>query len=169
MALDRDERRELAADEPIGTSHARLARLDDLDDYELADDEPDPRGWDVRTTDGRTIGKVDGLIAEPNIMQVRYLEVDLDRDTFGLQEERHVLVPIGRARLDDDRDVVTLNVGSNDMLGQLPPYRGGPIERDYEVLVVTGLGGQTSGSDFYGNSDYFDDRRFYGNRWRPNR
>ena len=39
-----------------GNTQYRLARLDDLDGYKVADGEPDPRGWDVRAADGRTVG-----------------------------------------------------------------------------------------------------------------
>ncbi len=85
-----------------------LARLDDLDDYEIADGEPDIRGWTVKTADGQEIGKVDNLIADPAARAVRYLEVKVKHDLLGTTEDEHVLVPIGAARLNDDDDVVTV-------------------------------------------------------------
>jgi hypothetical protein len=50
------------------------------DDFAVADGEPDVRGWDVVTTDQRTIGKVDDLLADPAALKVKYLTVDLDTD-----------------------------------------------------------------------------------------
>ena len=38
------------------------------------------RGWEVRTTEGRRIGKVDDLLVDRQAMRVKYLDVELDRD-----------------------------------------------------------------------------------------
>ena len=107
---------------PDGTP-GRLARLEDLDDYQVADGEPDPRGWDVKTADGIPVGKVDSLVADTGAMRVRYLDVKLDRKALQLDEDRHVLVPIGEARLDDDEDDVRLLSTTAAQLLAMPPYR----------------------------------------------
>jgi photosynthetic reaction center H subunit len=46
----------------------RLAPMHQLDDYKVADGEPDIRGWSVRTADGRVAGKVDDLIVDTQAM-----------------------------------------------------------------------------------------------------
>jgi uncharacterized protein (TIGR02271 family) len=167
MALDRNDPIDRSsASEGYGVG-GQLGRLGDLHDYEIADGEPDPRGWDVRTADGRSVGKVDDLIADTGTMKVRYLDVELDRKGLNLDEDRHVLVPIGRARLDDDGDTVTLNVASGSVLSQLPAYQHGAVDRDYENRLFGGLGATASGGDFYAHEE-FDDRDFRGAR-RPNR
>ncbi len=86
-----------------------LARLDELDDFEIADGEPDIRGWTVKTADGKEIGEVDNLIANPATREVRYIEVKVKHDLLGTKEDEQVLFPIGAARLNDDDDVVTVN------------------------------------------------------------
>ena len=40
----------------------RLIPLKELDDYQVADGEPDVRGWNVYTATGREIGDVDDLL-----------------------------------------------------------------------------------------------------------
>lgn len=103
----------------------QLARLEDLDDYQVADGEPDPRGWDVKTADGKTVGKVDSLVADTAAMQIRYLDVELDRKALSLREDRHVLVPVSGARLNDDDDNVLLVGTTAAQLVALPPYTAG--------------------------------------------
>jgi uncharacterized protein (TIGR02271 family) len=101
---------------------AHLRRLDDLDDFTVADGDPDVRGWDVRTADGRKAGKVDDLVVDTNAMQVRYLDVELDRSELRLDDDRHVLVPIANARLDDDNDDVLLGSMTADQVVALQPF-----------------------------------------------
>ena len=98
-----------------------LRRLSELDDFEVADGYPDIRGWEVKTPDGRTLGKVDDLIVSISEMRVRYLDVDVDRSLASAvsdaarpkgAEEGHALVPIGTATLDDARDALqAMNAG----------------------------------------------------------
>jgi len=57
----------------------RLSRLRDLQGYEVADGYPDIRGWDVKTSDGTTIGEVEDLIVDPQALRVRYVVVELAR------------------------------------------------------------------------------------------
>ena len=59
-------------------SNASLARLSDAD-YEVAQGEPDVRGWDVVLGSDDVVGKVDDLINDRSAGKVRYLDVDLER------------------------------------------------------------------------------------------
>jgi uncharacterized protein (TIGR02271 family) len=78
----------------------------DHDDWAVADGEPDVRGWDVYTADDRKIGEVDDLLADPNVMKVCYLTVDLDSDVSAAADEP-IRIPISRARIDEaDRKVI---------------------------------------------------------------
>ena len=43
-----------------------LRRLRDLTDFEVADDNPDVRGWSVRGSDGQALGMVHELIVDPD-------------------------------------------------------------------------------------------------------
>jgi sporulation protein YlmC with PRC-barrel domain len=107
----------------------RVVPLSQLDDFKVADGEPDVRGWEVLASDGRKIGEVDELLVDTAAMKVRYLDVDVE--TAGGGHDRHVLIPIGYARLDDARDCVLLDSASSE-LGGIPSYDQGPLTRDFE-------------------------------------
>ena len=149
-----------------GNAEYRLARLDELDGYQVADGNPDPRGWDVRSADGRTIGKVDSLVADTGAMKVRYLDVELDKDELNLSEERHVLIPIGGATLDDDDDVVKLSTLASSQLAKLPEFRHGKITREDEHKLMGQFDSRytpANYADFYSHQN-FSDQRFFGKR-----
>ena len=146
-----------------------LRHLDDLDDFKVADGEPDIRGWTVRTADNRKLGKVTDLLVDMDAMKVRYMEVDLDRKELSLKEDRRVLVPVGVARLNDDDDVVVVSRQAAELAG-LPGYARGTAmtpahERDLRDRY--GAGAATAPSrakdDLYG-SEHFDDRSFFSRR-----
>ncbi len=154
------------------TTTPQLARLDDLDDVRIAEGDPDPRGWDVLAADGRAVGRVDTLIADTAAMKVRYLDVELDEKALGLEEERHVLIPIGGATLHEKEDVVYLGTVPSARLRMLPPYRHGslsrPDEQFYREEFDEGYAQPAQEADFYAHA-HFDDRRFLGRRRRGDR
>jgi len=133
---------------------AQLARLDDLDDYKVADGDPDIRGWEVKTADGHKAGKVDCLIVDTGAMQVRFLDIELDRKALKLNEDRHVLVPISNARLDDDHNDVLLGSLTAAQLAALQPYHhdqpiaqgsAAPTPREGDMQKFYGKRGGTGG------------------------
>jgi uncharacterized protein (TIGR02271 family) len=99
-----------------GMETGRVARLGDLDDYKVADGEPDVRGWTVRALDGREAGEVEELVVNLGELEVAYLEVALDRKALGLAYDRRVLVPIGAARLDDDEKTVFVGLTGVELI-----------------------------------------------------
>lgn len=152
----------------------RVVPLDQLNDFRVADGDPDVRGWEVLASDGRRIGEVDELLIDTNAMKVRYLDVEVE-DGLMAEPDRHVLVPIGYARLDRDRDCVVVdNVASGD-LRAMPAYDHAPLTRDFETRVrdswdggraaSTGLNTGGAADDFYADTS-FDDRRFFGRAGR---
>lgn len=120
-----------------------LARLEDLDDYGVADGYPDPRGWSVRARDGRKVGEVKNLLVDRQALRVRYLEVELDegvltdsrRDhTTGRdRDDRLIHVPVEQARLDDDQDDVRLNLDAAALgaLGRADERNAAPVTADH--------------------------------------
>jgi uncharacterized protein (TIGR02271 family) len=135
-----------------GASH--LGRLNDLDDYKVADGFPDPRGWDVKTEDGRTIGKVGDLVVDTQQMRVRYVDVELDRSLRELardaatpgDQEAHTLLPIGAVQLDDERDDVRVSGYTLEQIAGLPRYTGQQITREYETSLRDGHRGRGVGA-----------------------
>src|SRR5690606_16461941 len=147
-------RPEYAAERPRMTGRAtaeggRLAMLSDLDDFEVADEDPDPQDWEVTASDGRTIGQVKDLVVDTSAMKVRYLDVDVDEEALGATElrGRHVLIPIGYARLDEDEDQVFVDAISSADVSRLPAFEGLPLRRDTEDRIFGFFSGRMTGEE----------------------
>lgn len=156
----------------------RVAALSDLGDFQVAEGYPDPRGWDVMASGGKKVGKVHDLIVDTAQMRTRYLDIKLDRDATGTDDDRDVLVPVGAARLDDGDDNVVLDSLSAAQVAVLPAFTHGEITREYENSVLGHMPGGETGvaagaatgaaaaeSDYYA-THHFDDNRFFSSRDR---
>jgi len=152
--------------------------LDQLHDLKVAENEIDPRGWDVYSLDGELLGEVKQLLVDVAALKVRYLDVELTREVID-RDNRRVLFPVGTARLDERLDRVFVDAATAT-LSAVPAYASdgtGPVSRDYEkaVLSTVSPAGTTAGTDadpgeitaaeldFY-TRDEFDTDRFYGSR-----
>ena len=81
--------------------------------------------------------------------------------------ERHILVPVGRARLDTDEDRVFVDALSAQEALSLPAYDRGTVDRAYEARLRQAFDRSyagEAGGDFYQNDDLYDEGRFYGPR-----
>ncbi len=102
----------------------RLIPLRDLDDYKVAEGEPDIRGWNVYTATGREIGEIEDLLVDTDIGEVVMVDIDLKRD------DRHTLAPIKAAWIDRPNRRVVLNTTMFDVDDDIPALhrRGEPVE-----------------------------------------
>jgi hypothetical protein len=100
---------------------SRFARLRDLDGCQVADGEPDVRGWHVLTHDNRRAGEVAYLVVDLDTMHVCYLEVELDKDALMLRETRYVLVPIDAALANEDEEIVRVGLTTAALIA-IPSY-----------------------------------------------
>jgi uncharacterized protein (TIGR02271 family) len=98
----------------------RIVPMDKLHDYEVAQGNPDIRGWHVIAADRTRVGKVEDILVDTAAMRVRYVDVELDRSLRS--QERHVLVPIEAVDLDGDRHAVVVDRLAGRDLAALPPY-----------------------------------------------
>lgn len=150
------------------TEERRLYRLEELDDYEVENDDPDVRGWGVYDVTERKLGTVDELIVDPLALKVRYMIVDFD-NLEGIEGNNHrLLIPIGQASLDEKKDRVYLKNLGTKKLKKAPKYTGDPITRDYEHSIRQNFSDNEALeerplSDFYEHDD-FNEKIFYGNR-----
>jgi photosynthetic reaction center H subunit len=154
-------------------SDGALVHSRDLDGFKLPKDEPDPRGWDVRATDGTKMGKVEDLLFDTGERRIRYLEIALDKDFAKDTARNYALVPIGQARLDDNEDNVVVDLLSAD-LTSIPRYDREQLSRDYETSLRSWYherkpdakrdirSGASADRDagFYSSPEY-DDERFF--------
>lgn len=140
----------------------RIASLDDLDDFEVHDDDPDIRGWEVIAEDGERIGEVKDLLVDTVAMKVRYLGIDVDEDRLG-----RLLVPVGCASLDDDEDRVRVQGIRSSDLGDVPLYgTGGPSREDESAIrrrFDPAFRPKDDDGDWY-EHPHFDDRSLHRSR-----
>ncbi len=152
-------------------SNAQLLALSGSD-FEIADGQPNIKGWDVKDAQGKQIGDVDDLIFNPNNDKVVYLVVDQDDNELDLTEDKKVLIPIGLAELHEKDDDVILSSITAAQLNQLPAYEKGNITSETESTirnilsggaVAAGAAALTGKEDFY-QHEHFNDANFYGRR-----
>ena len=129
-----------------GTEVGRLARLGDLDQYTVAEAEPDVRGWQVLTREAAAAGTVADLVVDLLAMRVCYLDVQLDKDALRLRRARHVLVPIGTAWLNEDEKVVGLGVTAAELIAA-PAYDPRSFSDAHEEVLRQRYAGVLTRSD----------------------
>lgn len=157
-----------AADRPASP----LRPLSALPDLEIADGDPDIRAWRVFDVNGDAIGSVHDLVIDVPARMARYLDIVLDEEMAG-PVERHVLVPIGTARVSDDVDAVTLATLDAGRIARLPAYEHGPVTRDqeralHEALTDSAAPLPDADTDFYAQAQ-FDTAAFWGARRKSDR
>jgi photosynthetic reaction center H subunit len=144
----------------------RIIPLDELDSFEVAEGDPDVRGWHVYAGDGVRIGEVDELLVDTEALKVRYLDVELD-EAEGGREERHVLIPVGFARLHETDDHILVDALDSVALTGLPAYAQEPLTREYEAAVLRlfqpASPPRAPADDPYAG-DTYDQDRLYGSR-----
>jgi sporulation protein YlmC with PRC-barrel domain len=156
--------------------HRRLQELK-RSDFEIVDGEPDIRGWDVLTTDGKQLGKVKELIVDAQQKKIRYLMLDTNKNQLDLAD-RILLIPIGLAELNRDKDDVYLPNIQAAQLKQLPDYDEDHLDHDQEQEICSIFGRartqpknsmQTDPEPEFYRHDHFNDDNLYRHRLNESR
>jgi len=101
--IHRDRQRDAAGIGPYARDAERLVKLSDLGKWDVAEGEPDIRGWEVRTIGGRDLGQVKELLIDPDAGEVVMIDVDLTGS------DRHARVPLRSVEIDRARRVVRMD------------------------------------------------------------
>lgn len=120
-----------------------LAALSQRPDYRFAEEMLDVRGWKVKTlVDNQALGDVHDMLLDP-AGRPRYLDVEV-----GLFR-KHVLLPIGQARLDRDSRVVWVPGLTGERFEHIPEYRHDlrELDRGEEATLMAAYAGAYSGED----------------------
>jgi len=80
--------------------------MSELSDYKVEPGDPDPRGWDVVTADGRKVGRVEDLVVDTTAMKVRHLIVEPTSGAATSSEGTMLLNTTDVDLRDDSRQVV---------------------------------------------------------------
>lgn len=154
-----------------------LYYLEELSNYEVEDSDKDVRGWEVKDKDGKVLGKVDNLLVNKNKERVVYLDVEVDtsiieanhkpynnRAKDGVHEflnkdgENHLILPIGLVHLNLESEIVfTKSVDHKTFAETKRIKKGTPIDRDYEVVILTNFN-RNQGAESYPKDNTFYDR-----------
>ena len=109
-----------------------LSCLNDIKDYEVADGEPDPRGWDVFASDGVRVGRIEDLLVDTGEMRVRAIDLIIDQRALNLPEgDNHLYVPIRSVSLDEGAQRAVVPGLRSEQVGTL---RG---RRDFDALETS--------------------------------
>lgn len=136
---------------PVGRPGGRpLVRLSDLDDFRIAEGEPDIRGWPLITRDRANVGTVTDLVIQPEAKKVRYAVVDLEPGP------RPTLIPIGYLEVHPDVDEVrTPRLDRDDILA-LPTHTDEVVSREDENRVREILEERLDGERRFDRPDFSD-------------
>jgi len=118
-----------------------LSNLNDLNDYEVSDGEPDPRGWDLFAGDGVRIGTVEDLLVDTDAMRVRALECRIDEESLHLPHgDSSLFIPIRSVTLEESSERAVVPDMRSDQVNTL---RG---RRDFTAFGSAIAGGAAAGA-----------------------
>ncbi len=138
------------------TNEKNLYYLDELSDYQVASDDCDVRGWEVKDADNRTVGKVENLLVSKKAERVVYLDVAVNQDLIeeghktyevpvseGAHEfldrdgDDHLILPIGMVTLDEENETVLTNEINYKTFAKTNRFsKGTAINRVYEIALM---------------------------------
>ena len=103
--MDRQDREEIGNGGvgPYAHERARLVSMSTLERWTVSEDEPDIRGWDVRTASGRRLGAVSDLLIDESTGDVEFLDIDLP------ESDRRTFVPVRVVQIDRARRVIVMD------------------------------------------------------------
>lgn len=138
-------------------------------DYEIADGEPNIKGWDIKDRTGFKLAEVDELLFNPSTRKVRYLIAALEARVFGI-ENKKVMVPIGLAELHEKDDDVYLPEITIAQLAGAPEYIRGEFNLQTEISNRNVLKDEENSPEVYDEQtfyehDHYNERNFYGRRF----
>ncbi|HUE77287.1 MAG TPA: hypothetical protein VMM83_05040 [Longimicrobiales bacterium] len=112
----------------------------------------DLAGLSTTDVEDRPVGSLFGSLAEVETGLIRYLDISLHGGS------RHVLVPIGHARIDRDAvpPRVRLRAATYEDLMQIPTFEGNgtTVDRDYQDRLMDAHGRLFYGSRYYAHPAY---------------
>lgn len=95
-----------------------LRRLERSADFQVAEGSSDIRGWPLYDGGGEKVGRIDGLLFDPDALEVRYAIADV-WDHTGI---RRVLVPVGQIQVNEEQRRVLTTTHDRAQLMALQEY-----------------------------------------------
>jgi hypothetical protein len=166
-------------------TNKNLFNLDELSGYKVAENYSNVKGWDVKDTSNRTIGKVDHLLVNKAAERVVYLDVEVDTtlieqgyDTYqnpasegvhgflNKDGENHLIIPIGMVKIDEENKLVNTNHIDSTTFAKTKRFKKGDvIDFGYELDVVRHYKGDNTfhssntAEGFYDHDEFNDSQK----------
>lgn len=148
---------------------APLEHLEELrtSDYKISEEHPEIYGWKVIDPTGNEIGTVKNFLFDRGEEKIRYIVTSL-KEGKSSKEEKFVLIPIGRAKLDqEEKRVLMIQKVSSEELSDLPDYKNVKslaIEDEKKTLSIFSNTDEGeldySRENFYSRDDFSEIRFF---------
>jgi uncharacterized protein (TIGR02271 family) len=119
----------------------QYARLSELGDYRVSDEDPDPRGWSVIGRDGDSIGRVEDLIVDTAAMKVRYLDIVVTGAAAA--GSSHARIPAERVDLEPQQRVVVTDLSHAELSAFTGSSHGATDAGGEDRNAITGAAGAT--------------------------
>jgi sporulation protein YlmC with PRC-barrel domain len=123
-------------DDDASVAPGMYMHLSDMKGFTIEDPIPDIRDWKVVLPDGRRVGKIEDLIVDTDDLTIKYLEVKIDHDALGADDDSWVLVPLSAVHLRDDGELVVIDRVPLGGLAGAPRQEQGTVPTPAEERVV---------------------------------
>jgi len=123
----------------------QYARISELGDYRVSDEDPDPRGWSVVGRDGTDIGRVEDLIVDTAAMKVRYLDITVEH--AAASGGSRARIPASRVDLDPEQRTVVTDLSQAELSAFIGTERT-TAETSYEQTAASSSMGAAAGQAF---------------------
>lgn len=107
-------------DQEYGQYPDDMARLKDLESWQLAGEEPDPRGFELIGRDGEKIGTIEDFLASPSTRTAYFVIVN----TGGWFDDRRFAVPLAEMRF-HPKEMRAYGPFTQEQFRSAPEYREG--------------------------------------------
>ena len=137
-----------------------LYKLKDLKNYKIVKPDADVRGWNVLSSDKKSIGIIDDILVNPKLKKVGYLDIYLNNDIKIKNGNRHLFVPVNMIKLDWENETVNLlNIKTITSLRRIEPEEKEKIKYQPEIMDQDYL--SQIGDDNLYNNKLFDESNFH--------
>lgn len=145
--------------ETLNPEKKGLYKIKDIKNYEIAKSKSDIIGWNVFSSDKKSIGIIDDILVDPDLKKESYLDIYLRSDIEIKNNSRHLFVPAGKIKLDPENQAVyLLNIKT---VISLRNTEYGEKENGQSLHDISAQDNrQRNNDDFYSNT-LFDESNFH--------
>lgn len=146
--------------ETLNQEKKSLFKLKDLKGYKIVKPDSDIKGWNVFSSDNKSIGIIDEIVADSELEEGYYLDIYLHNNIKINNGSRHLFVPANKVKLDLKNQAVNLpNIKTVIYLSEI---ENGETENGQEQQDKSSQNelAQNNYDNFY-NNKLFDESNFH--------